>query len=51
MTIKNINWLKRRAEMGIVFNPDVVSKGYGTASIKALYEIYFNHLNMKTFVS
>lgn len=48
MTIKHINWLKQRAEMGIVFNPDLVGKGFGTASIKALYHIYFNHLKMKS---
>lgn len=48
MTIKNIKWFKRKAELGIVFDPNIVSKGYGTASILKLYDIYFNHLKMKT---
>ncbi len=47
MTIKHIHWLKRRAELGIVFDPAVVNKGYGTASMKRLLKIYFEHMNMQ----
>jgi len=48
ITIKHINWFKRKAEMGIVFDPNVVGKGYGSASILKMYDIYFNKMKMKT---
>lgn len=46
ITIKNIKWSTRAAEMGIVFNPDRLSKGYGTRGMKLILEEYFNVLNM-----
>lgn len=48
MTIKHINWLTRKAEMGVVFDPSCLSKGYGTASIKELQKIFFNEMKMRT---
>ncbi|MCT4633387.1 MAG: GNAT family N-acetyltransferase [Firmicutes bacterium] len=46
LTLKNINYLKRRAEMGIVMNPSLVSRGFGTKAIKLL----FDYVRRKTYL-
>jgi len=47
ITIKKINWVLREAEMGIVFDPDEMSKGYGTQGIALILQEYFHGMKMK----
>ena len=47
ITMKKINWMKRRAELGIVFNPGKLSKGYGTEAIKLFLAYYFTELGFE----
>lgn len=46
ITIKNINWATRTAEMGIVFDPSNLNKGYGSKGIKLMLFEFFENLNM-----
>ena len=46
ITIKNINWPTRTAEMGIVFNPEILNQGYGTLGLKLILKEFFEILNM-----
>lgn len=46
ITIKNINWPTRTAEMGIVFNPKILNQGYGTLGLKLILKEFFEVLNM-----
>lgn len=46
ITIKNINWVTRTAEMGIVFDPSNLSKGYGYKGILLMLSEYFINLKM-----
>jgi len=48
ITLKNINWFTKKAEMGIVMNPAHISKGIGTQAIKLYLEIVFNKYKMKS---
>ena len=50
ITLKNINWLFRKAEMGIVLDPSKVNRGYGTKAIKAYLKIVFNKYKMKKII-
>lgn len=47
ITLKNINWLFRKGEMGIVLDPAKVNKGYGTQAIKKYLRIVFKQYKMK----
>lgn len=47
ITIKNIRWSSRTAEMGIVFDPNHLSKGYGSAGMEAIFKEFFDELNME----
>ncbi|MBN2794077.1 MAG: GNAT family N-acetyltransferase [Clostridia bacterium] len=46
ITIKNINWATRVAEMGIVFDPNELSKGYGTEGMKVIFKEFFEVMKM-----
>ena len=46
ITIKNINWATRTAEMGIVFDPNNLSMGYGSKGTSLILAEYFEVLNM-----
>ena len=48
MGIKNKNYLLKNSFLGIVFDPDTVSRGYGTQALKLFLPYYFNELGMKT---
>ena len=50
ITLKNINWIFRKAEMGIVLNPSEVNKGYGTKAIKKYLRIVFDQYKMKKII-
>lgn len=45
--IKDINIFKKDATLGIVLNPNFISKGYGYNIMKLFLNYYFNVLNMK----
>lgn len=46
IAIRDIKWIKRESELGIVLDPDCVNKGYGTEAILLFLEYYFNQLRM-----
>lgn len=46
ITIKNIKWSTRIAEMGIVFDPNNLSKGYGHQGLLKIFEEFFENMNM-----
>jgi RimJ/RimL family protein N-acetyltransferase len=50
ITLKNINWLFRKGEMGIVMDPLKINQGYGTKAIKEYLEIVFTQYKMKKVV-
>ncbi len=50
ITLKNINWLFRKGEMGIVIDPSKVNKGYGTKAIKQYLKIVFTQYKMKKII-
>lgn len=45
---KNINFLTRSATLGIVFDPNFVSQGYGTEAMQLFLPYYFGEMRMKT---
>ncbi|MDY0237160.1 MAG: GNAT family protein [Gudongella sp.] len=47
MGIKNKNYLLKSSFLGIVFDPDRVSMGYGTQTLRLFLPYYFNELDMK----
>lgn len=48
--IKEINRFLKKAKLGIVLDPNYVSKGYGTKIMLDFLYYYFNTLNMKKLV-
>jgi RimJ/RimL family protein N-acetyltransferase len=50
ITLKNINWLFRKGEMGIVMDPSKVNQGYGTKAMKKYLDIVFNQYKMKKII-
>lgn len=46
ITIKHIQWVNKQAEMGIVFDPKVLSMGYGSQGIMAILEEFFENMHM-----
>ncbi|KXG73903.1 GNAT family N-acetyltransferase [Thermotalea metallivorans] len=48
LSIRDIQWIKRESELGIVLNPDCMNEGYGTDAIKAFLYYYFQGMKMKT---
>ncbi len=47
ITLKQINWFKREAFMGVAFDPALLSRGYGTAAIKSYLEQVTERFRMK----
>lgn len=50
VTLKNINWFKKRAELGIAVDPNHLNEGYGTTSLKAYLDYVFTHFPIETMV-
>lgn len=50
ITIKNYNWLKRTAEMGISMDLNYVNKGYGTEGLKLYLDYVFKHTFFKKII-
>ncbi len=48
VTLKNIKWLKRQAELGIAVDPNFLCEGYGTQTLKAYLEYVFEHFPIDT---
>ena len=46
LSIRDIKWLKRESELGIVLDPSNINHGYGSEAIKLFLEHYFNELKM-----
>lgn len=47
MTVKHINRLLRRAELGIVFDPGRLGQGYGTSAMIAFLRVFFFQRHMQ----
>jgi len=47
LNIFDIDWAKRKAELGIYFSPDSIDKGYGTEAIMLFLPYYFESLNFR----
>ncbi|MBM7615555.1 RimJ/RimL family protein N-acetyltransferase [Alkaliphilus hydrothermalis] len=47
ISLRDINWLRRSSELGIVFDPKYMNKGYGTDALKSFIYYYFKTLKMK----
>lgn len=47
ISLKNIRMILKVASLGIVFDPEYINKGYGTTSLKAIIDYYFENMNMR----
>jgi len=50
ITLKNINWFLRKAEMGIVLNPLKVNMGYGRKGIQKYLKLVFSKYKIKKII-
>lgn len=50
MSLRNVNIILRRAEFGIVLNPAVMNKGYGSDALKVLIKWFFEELGYRQLV-
>lgn len=48
INLKDIRRVLKVANLGIVFNPRFISRGYGTAALKAIMKYYFDSMNMRS---
>lgn len=48
INIRNIRKIMRTARLGIVFDPTVLNKGYGSDAIMTLLDYFFNDMKMNT---
>ena len=48
LSIRDIKWMKRDSELGIVLDPDYINYGYGTEAINLFLIYYFNQLKMSS---
>jgi diamine N-acetyltransferase len=46
IALRNIQWFRRISELGIVFDPRTLGKGYGTDSLKSFLNYYFEEIKM-----
>ncbi len=47
ITVKQINYILRCAELGLVFDPNHLSKGYGSKALKIVVKKCFEELKLK----
>jgi RimJ/RimL family protein N-acetyltransferase len=47
IALRDIKWFRRSSELGIVFDPNNLSCGYGTDSLKSFIRYYFVTMKMK----
>ncbi|WP_394023671.1 GNAT family N-acetyltransferase [Anaerococcus martiniensis] len=50
MGLKNYNPLTKKAKLGIVFDPNFVSLGYGYESMSVFLDYYFNELKFREMI-
>lgn len=50
ISLRDIKLFKRESELGIVFDPDYINKGYGTDALTNFLDLYFNNLKMKSLL-
>ncbi len=50
ISLRDIKFLKRESELGIVFDPKCIDKGYGTEALWNFLDIYFNKIKMKRLI-
>ncbi len=50
MSLRNVNRFFKRSELGIVFDPGEVSKGYGSDAINTLLKWYFKDLGYRKMI-
>lgn len=50
ISLRDMKFLKRESELGIVFDPSYIDKGYGTDALWNFLEIYFERLKMKRLI-
>lgn len=48
LSIRDIKWIRRESELGIVLDRKHINKGYGTEAIKIFLDYYFRRLHMST---
>lgn len=48
ITLKNINWFKRRAELGVAVDPNHISEGFGQVLINRFLTHVFTHYPIDT---
>lgn len=48
INLKDIRKVLKVANLGIVFNPKFISKGYGTTALKVIMKYYFDTMNMRS---
>ncbi|HAS72819.1 MAG TPA: N-acetyltransferase [Clostridiales bacterium UBA8960] len=48
ITLKNINWFSKRAELGVAVDPNHISEGFGTELIKRFLDYVFSHFPIDT---
>ncbi|MEW9121388.1 MAG: GNAT family N-acetyltransferase [Thermotaleaceae bacterium] len=46
LLIRDIQWIWRDSELGIVLNPAYINQGYGTDALQSFLEYYFKKMNM-----
>ena len=50
MSLRNVSRLFKRAELGIVFDPGELSKGYGSDAVTTLLKWYFKELGYRKMI-
>ena len=48
INIKDIRRLLKVANLGIVFNPKYIDRGYGTSALRAILKYYFESMDMRS---
>ena len=47
IALRNIRWVRKTSELGIVFDPNYLGEGYGTDGLKNFLRYYFQNMKMK----
>lgn len=50
ISLRNVNRILKKSEMGIVFDPAQLNKGYGTDAMKTLLKWYFQKLGYRKLI-
>ncbi|SCY61958.1 GNAT family N-acetyltransferase [Alkaliphilus peptidifermentans] len=50
IALREIKWLRRSSEFGIVFDPNFIDQGLGTDSLKSFISYYFEKMRMKKLI-